>query len=357
MPIPRLDTVCLLCPEQVPPSHASLRVISAFNPGVVELGERIGLLVRIAETPVETRPGFVGLPRYASGRSEPVIDWLPESAIERIDPRVVRLKENGAIRLTFVSHLRWVLLDSTGKRVEQIDPHPTFYPQTEWETYGVEDPRITPLDGQYYFTYVAVSPHGACTALASTSDFRTFTCHGIVFPPENKDVLLFPERVQGRYVALHRPNPNTHFHPPEMWIAYSHDLIHWGEHRPLYGGRRDWENDRVGGSTVPIRIPQGWLEIYHSNQKARHEAGVGTYTASAMLLDPDDPARVLAISEEPILVPEADFERNGFVPNVVFPTGLVVRGERVLLYYGTADTCTAVAELALEAIVHSLREV
>ncbi len=349
----RYDTVCLLRPEDIPPSHSSLRVISAFNPGVAQVGETVWLLVRVAEAPAETRPGSVGLPRYVPGEPEPVIDWLPDTAIEPIDPRVVRLRK-GYIRLTFVSHLRLVKLDESGKRVEWISPTPAFLPATEWETFGVEDPRITWLEGKYYFTYVAVSPHGACTALASTTDFVQFTRHGIIFPPENKDVLLFPERVGGEYVALHRPNPNTHFHAPEMWLSYSPDLIRWGRHQPLYGGGRAWEDDRVGGSTVPVRIPQGWLEIYHSNQKSPTGTGVGTYTASAMLLDAENPAQVLGVSRQPILVPEAEFERQGFVPNVVFPTGMVLRDDRALIYYGTADTCTGVVELSLKEILESL---
>ena len=182
MPVQRLDTVCLIRPEEVPPSHESLRVISVFNPGVAQVGDEVWLLVRVAEAAREQRPGFVGLPRYAPGDADPLIDWLPEEAVEPIDPRVVRLRAAGHIRLTFVSHLRLVKLDSTGKRVREIAPAPTMRPETAWETYGVEDPRITLLDGRYYFTYVAVSPHGACTALASTRDFQTFTRHGIVFP-------------------------------------------------------------------------------------------------------------------------------------------------------------------------------
>lgn len=350
MAVPRLETVCLLCPEAIPPSHPALQVVSVFNPGVAEYDGRIVLLARVAETPRESRPGWVGLPRYVPGDTEPHIDWVPESEVERLDPRVVRLRQTGTIRLTFVSHLRLVWLDPTGTRVEAVDPTPTFYPETEWEAYGVEDPRITVLDGRFYFTYVAVSPHGACTALASTTDFKQLTRHGILFPPENKDVLLFPERIQGEYVALHRPNPNTHFHPPEIWIAYSPDLIRWGRHRPLYGGRRHWENDRVGGSTVPLRLPEGWLEIYHSNRKAEREAGVGTYTASALLLDSTHPERVLKVSQEPILEPTEPFERAGFVPNVVFPTGLILQGNTVLLYYGAADTCTGVVRLRLADI-------
>lgn len=354
MAIPRLATVCLLRPEEVPPSHPDFQVVSVFNPGVAAVGERVALLVRVAETPREHRAGFVGLPRYAPGEPTPHMDWLPESEVEPIDPRVVRLRTTGTIRLTFVSHLRLAWLDSTGIRVESISPTPTFLPETEWETYGVEDPRITSLDGRFYFTYVAVSPHGACTALASTGDFQHFTRHGIIFPPENKDVLLFPERIHGEYAALHRPNPNTHFHPPEMWIAYSRDLIDWGRHRPLYGGGREWENDRVGGSTVPVRLPEGWLEIYHANHKARGEAGVGTYTASAMLLDAEAPERVLKVSHEPILVPSEPFEQEGFVPNVIFPTGLLLRDDEALLYYGAADTCTGVARLRLSDILETL---
>lgn len=354
MPVQRLDTVCLIRPEEVPPSHESLRVISVFNPGVAQVGDEVWLLVRVAEAAREQRPGFVGLPRYAPGDADPLIDWLPEEAVEPIDPRVVRLRAAGHIRLTFVSHLRLVKLDSTGKRVREIAPAPTMRPETAWETYGVEDPRITLLDGRYYFTYVAVSPHGACTALASTRDFQTFTRHGIVFPPENKDVLLFPERIRGEYAALHRPNPNTHFHAPEMWIAYSPDLIRWGRHQPLYGGGREWENDRVGGSIPPIRVKEGWLEIYHATHRAPREKGVGVYTAAAMLLHPDEPERILKVGVEPILVPEADFEREGFVPNVIFPTGAVRRDDSLLIYYGAADACTGVVELSFQEVLDEL---
>ncbi len=350
MPVPRLDTVCLLHPEEVPPSHESLRVLSVFNPGVAQVGDEVWLLVRVAEAPRERRPGFVGLPRYVPGKPPPHIDWLPEHAVEPIDPRVVRLRATGHIRLTFTSHLRLVKLDTTGKQVQQIAPAPTMRPETEWESYGVEDPRITPLNGRYYFTYVAVSPHGACTALASTTNFQTITRHGIIFPPENKDVLLFPERIQGEYTALHRPNPNTHFHPPEMWIAYSPDLIRWGRHQPLYGGGRDWESDRVGGSVPPLRLPEGWLEIYHATRRPPDGQGVGIYTAAAMLLHPDEPAHILKLSAEPLLVPEADFEREGFVPNVIFPTGAILRDDQLLIYYGAADTCTGVVELSLQQV-------
>ena len=162
------------------------------------------------------------------------------------------------------------------------------------EEFGVEDPRITALDGRYYFTYVAVSRHGAATALASTTDFRDFERHGIIFCPENKDVVLFPEKVEGEFVALHRPNAATPFCRPEMWVARSPDLVRWGRHECLHGGDAEWETGRVGAGTPPVRVEGGWLEIYHGNRQPTRPGEVGRYSTGLLLLDHDNPARILA---------------------------------------------------------------
>ena len=127
-----------------------------------------------------------------------------------------------------------------------------FLPDSEMEEFGVEDPRITALGGRYYFTYVAVSRHGAATALASTTDFRQFERHGIIFCPENKDVVLFPEQVGGEFVALHRPNAATPFCRPEMWVARSPDLVRLGPPRLPARRRR-----RVGDRPRRRRNPAG----------------------------------------------------------------------------------------------------
>jgi predicted GH43/DUF377 family glycosyl hydrolase len=184
--------------------------------------------------------------------------------------------------------------------------------------------------------------------------------HGIVFCPENKDVVLFPERIDGQYVALHRPNAATPFGAPEMWIARSADLVHWGSHAPLVGDSvawkgAAWEGDRVGGGTPPIRTDRGWLAFYHGSKRSATAGKVGAYSAGALLLDLNDPSRVVHRSREPIFVPETDFERNGFVPNVVFPTGIVERDDVIHVYYGAADTCTAVAEISSGDLLASLR--
>ena len=309
------------------------------------------MLVRVAERPHEKRPGFTGLPRWDAAEGL-TIDWVPDAEWEPVDARVVRRKADGLVRLTFISHLR-VVRCGDGRAVREIT-NVTFRPQDELEEFGVEDPRITALNGRFYFTYVAVSRHGPATALASTTDFCTFDRHGIIFCPENKDVVLFREQTGGSYAALHRPVCGTPFTRPEMWVARSPDLLHWGAHVPLSLSGSEWQSGRVGAGAPPVRVPDGWLEIYHGNRRPTRPGEVGTYYGGALLLDATDPARVLKRTAEPFMVPEADFEREGFVPNVVFPTGVVEAGENLLVYYGAADAVTAVAEFEMRELFEAL---
>jgi predicted GH43/DUF377 family glycosyl hydrolase len=349
MTVRRLSTRLLLRPEDMPPSRDDFEVVGVFNPGAVRAGNEVVLLVRVAERPRERRPGFTGLPRWdpAGGLT---VDWVPDVELDPVDPRVVRRKADGLVRLNFTSHLR-VVRCGEGRAVREITSV-TFRPQAEVEEFGVEDPRITPIADGFYFTYVAVSRHGPATALAFTADFRTFERSGVIFCPENKDVVLFPARLcgaetfSGSWAALHRPVCGTPFTRPEIWVASSDDLQHWGWHRPLTIGGGAWQSGRVGAGAPPLRVADGWLEIYHGNQQPTRPGEVGTYYGGALLLSPDDPARVLRRTPEPFFVPEADFEVAGFVPNVVFPTGVVRDGDLLLLYYGAADAFTAVAEFS-----------
>jgi predicted GH43/DUF377 family glycosyl hydrolase len=351
MTIRRLNTRLLLRPEDVPPSRDDFEVVGVFNPGAVRAGDEVVLLVRVAERPRERRPGLTGLPRWdaAGGLT---VDWVADEELEPIDPRVVRRKADGLVRLTFTSHLR-VVRCGGGRAVREITGV-TFRPQGEVEEYGVEDPRITPLGGRFYFTYVAVSRHGPASALASTADFRTFERHGVVFCPENKDVVLFPETIGGAYAALHRPVCGTPFTRPEMWVARSPDLIHWGLHAPLVVSGGEWQSGRVGAGAPPVRVPGGWLEIYHGNRQPTRPGEVGAYYGAALLLDADDPGRVLRRSPGPVFAPEAEFEVTGFVANVVFPTGVVQDGEVLLVYYGAADAFTAVTEFSMRQLLDAM---
>jgi beta-1,2-mannobiose phosphorylase / 1,2-beta-oligomannan phosphorylase len=336
----------LVGPEDVPPSGAEFQVVGAFNPAAVSFNGGVVLLVRVAQLLVEESEGEFLLPRHEPGRGY-VVDRFPTGEIDPRDRRVVQVRATGAARLTSVSHLR-VVYCGDGRRVERLGA--ALHPEAEYEEFGMEDPRITPIGGRFYITYVAVSRHGAATALASTADFQTFERHGLIFPPENKDVMLFPEQIGGQYFALHRPVCAIPFTGPEMWLARSPDLVHWGGHTPLYRGNMAWESGRVGGGAPPVRTERGWLALYHGNIRPTRIGQVGAYCAGAMLLDGDDPSRILQVASAPVMEPTETYEREGFVPDVVFPTGVVEREGRLLVYYGAADACTAVGEIAWEEL-------
>jgi len=347
----RLFNKCLLRPSDFRPSQDDLEVIGAFNPGAIAFQNGVVILVRVAEQAKERRPGLTPLPRWDSQAKRIVIDWEKDHDLTPVDVRVVRKNRDGLVRLTFISHLR-VVHSGTGRTIDLIDGI-KFFPETDYEEFGVEDPRITPIDGKFYFTYVAVSRHGAATALASTTDFVSFSRHGIIFCPENKDVVLFPEKIGGEYIALHRPNAATPFTKPEMWLASSPDLMHWGHNEHFLGGSSAWDIGRIGAGTPPIRTAQGWLEIYHGNSRRQEDSGIGAYSGGLLLLDAQQPRRIIAAAGQ-VILPEADYERQGFVPNVVFPTGIFEQGTCMLVYYGAADTYSAVLEFSLAEILNLL---
>jgi predicted GH43/DUF377 family glycosyl hydrolase len=349
--IQRLATHLLLRPEDVPPSHPDWEVIGVFNPGVIRVGDDTIIVARVAERPREQRKGWTAHPYHSLDKGY-VVDWVANEHLAADDPRVVRHLETGMLRLTFVSHLR-VARSRDGRKIDKIED-PVFLPITEYESYGVEDPRITIIDGRCYITYVAVSCHGPATALASTTDFKKFERHGVIFCPENKDVVLLPDRVDGQYVALHRPLGGTRFCRPEMWIARSPDLVNWGSHRYLFGGAGDWEDGRVGAGAPPFAVPEGWLEVYHGNRRPEVVGEVGAYCGGAMLLAKDDPERVLRVSREPILQPQLEFEMEGFVAQVVFPTAVLEEEDRLLIYYGASDKYCAMAEVSRREVLRSL---
>lgn len=351
MILPRRFEKLLLTPADLSPSREDFEVVGVFNPGVVRAGGEVMMLVRVAERPREVRRGFTPLPRWDADAGL-TVDWVDDDDLRPIDPRVVERKADGLVRLTFTSHLQVVRLGD-GRSVREATGA-RFVPEGAMEEFGVEDPRITELDGRYYFTYVSVSRHGACTSLASTVDFRSFERHGVIFCSENKDVVLFPERIGGAFAAIHRPNPATPFNRPEMWVASSPDLKHWGRHACLHGGGGEWETGRVGAGTPPVAVDDGWLEIYHGNRRPIRPGEVGAYSTGVLLLDRDDPSRVLRRTPGSIFEPTADFERRGFVPDVVFPTGIVDSPDGWLVYYGAADSSTAVVEFARDDVMGAL---
>ncbi|TWU46959.1 glycoside hydrolase family 130 protein [Rubripirellula reticaptiva] len=349
--LPVAASTLLLGPCDVQASCGDWEVIGVFNPAVAMVADETVMLARVAERTSEQRTGWTPLPHWSStGTAE--VDWVRDGDVSHTDARVVAIKNGGNLRLTSVSHLQIFRSGVSGERTWQRSG--AILPEGPWEEFGIEDPRITKIDNTYWITYVAVSRFGAATALMSSPDLATFQRHGIVFPSENKDVVLFPRRIEGDFVALHRPNPHSHFSPPQIWLARSPDLIHWGRHEFVLGGVQAWEGDRVGSGTPPILCDEGWLTLYHGSTPTNVPGTVGRYCAGALLLDRDRPQRVLARSSKPIMQPTTDFETSGFVPNVVFPTAMLDRGDELEVFYGAADTTVASSRFSKQSLLDSL---
>lgn len=216
-----------------------------------------------------------------------------------------------------------------------------------YETQGIEDPRATCIDGVHYIMYTATSNYGHRIALARTEDFHTYERIALVSPPGNKDGVLFPEKIDGHYVRLDRPIGKG---VGSIWVSYSKDLRSWGRHKVVICPRPGyWDAFRVGASVPPIRTEHGWLEIYHGTQMT---SSGPIYRTGSVLLDLDDPSKVISRCSIPILSPREIYERVGDVGNVVFACGAIVEPDgEVKLYYGGADTCVCVATARLDEII------
>jgi predicted GH43/DUF377 family glycosyl hydrolase len=336
----------IIGPNDVKPSRKDFEVIGVFNAGVTRSEDETILLLRVAERPLSEHPDVVLVGVYDANQGDIITKEFSKDDAENdfSDPRlIIRPTET---YLTSISHLR-VARSADGINFD-IEESPAIAPANDYETFGIEDPRISIIDGTYYISYVAVCPFGVTTCLASTKDFISFERHGVIFCPENKDVALFPERVDGKYYALHRP-VSPLFKRNEIWIAESGDLRCWGNHRCLMGPRAGfWDERKIGGSAVPFKTDQGWLEIYHGADRDNR------YCLGAVLLDAKQPEKIIARAEKPILEPEADYETEGFFGNVVFSCGLLYEDDKLRIYYGVADTSIAYAQISLQDVLENL---
>ena len=240
----------------------------------------------------------------------------------------------------------------------QVQPQPCF----EWsdgEIIRAYDPRLTVLDDRCAMTFAVDTVHGIRGGIALTHDFEEFEVLSLT-APDNRNLALFPERIDGRFFRLERPFPvygRLGMERFDVWISTSPDLVYWGKHHLLLGVEDvPFANLKIGPAAPPVRTPQGWLTIFHAvdfdasrGKNGWEETWQKRYTAGLMLLDLDDPRKVSGLYREPLLVPEASYETGGgFRNNVIFPGGMILEehGE-VKLYYGAADTvvCLATAQL------------
>jgi len=351
----------LLTPGEFTPTDLRFEVIGVFNPGAIHCRDEIILLVRVAEGVTEKRNGFVGSPRSICKNSaiNYEIDWLEtETGGGSSDYRKPKLKIGGQ-RLSFISHLELVKLTADGKKVKSIEKHPQLFGINENEEFGIEDPRITKIEDTYYITYVAVSRHmGVNTSLMSTSDFKQFQRHGIIFCWENKDVVLFPEKVNGYFHAFHRPVGNIKLSKLAIQHASSPDLLHWGNHQlVLQAGSSEFASGRIGAGPPPIKTEKGWLTIYHGVRYRNSDDPFGIYTAGVLLTALDAPWKVLAHSKKPFFVADESFEKDGYVQDVVFPTGIVSHEsdpDQIQVFYGCSDSNVAMKKISITALLNSL---
>lgn len=334
----------LLSPKDLKPSRAGLEITCLLNPGVFTFQGKTWLLVRVAERPKQEED-VISFPILKGDGIEIMEISTNDPELNAGDPRVIKYK--GVDYLTTLSHLR-LLCSEDGINFYEPEGYPLLQGQTGQEAFGVEDCRVALLDGTYYLTYTAVSAQGVGVGLRKTKDWKNFESEGMIIPPHNKDCAIFEEKVNDKFFALHRPS-SVDIGGNYIWIAESPDGIHWGKHKCIITTRKDsWDSARVGSGAAPIKTEKGWLEIYHGANSAHR------YCLGAFLLDLNDPSILLARTDEPIMIPTADYELIGFFGQVVFTNGHVLNGDELTIYYGAADEFVCAAKFSITEILTSL---
>ena len=338
----------LLSPADIPASREGLEITCLLNPGVFQFEGKTWLIVRVAERPKqkENRISFPILTE--TGAIEIIEIPLDDPELDASDARVINYK--GVDYLTTLSHLR-LLCSEDGRKFYEPENYPPLVGEGMLETFGIEDCRVALLDGKYYLTFTSVSPNGVGVGLRTTTDWKNFEKHGLILPPHNKDCAIFEEKINGLYYALHRPS-SVDIGGNYIWLTSSPDGLHWGNHHCIIKTRTGlWDSKRVGAGAAPIKTEKGWLSIYHG-ANAEHQ-----YCLGAFLMDLEDPSKVIARTEEPIMVPSTSYELSGFFGNVVFTNGHIVQadGETVTIYYGASDEFVCGAEFSIAAIYSFLK--
>ena len=276
-----------------------------------------------------------------------------------------------------------IAVSKDGVHFERLSDAPVFDADlTREDAGGFEDPRISKIDGVYFITYASrfktvgryfdpneyseqymaeVRPevypafariNHTVSYLAMTHDFKTFKRLGRITDSryDDRDVFLFPERVNGKYVRISRPKfGDGRVKMPSVWITFSDDLIEWGEPELLMTGAEWWETARIGGAAPPIKTESGWLMLYHGVAEKD-----SYYRVGAVLLDLNDPRKILARTKDYIMEAETPYEVNGFYNGCVFPTSAVLRGDDILIYYGCADRFVGLARAKCSELLEYL---
>jgi predicted GH43/DUF377 family glycosyl hydrolase len=235
----------------------------------------------------------------------------------------------------------------------KVNEKPFMIPSTvgifkEYEAYGVEDPRITFVDGEYLITYSAYSRHGVRIGLAKTKDFKSVERFSLITESDYRNVVIFPEKFEGLYARLDRPH--SEISPWSIWISYSPDLKYWGESKLIMKPLQyHWDEMKIGPGAPPIKTSRAWLSIYHGVFPTMDGS---VYRLGVALHDLEDPSKIIAVGDEWILQPEEVYEITGYVHNVVFTCGAVPEEDgSVKIYWGGADKVMCMGTSNLEDLV------
>ena len=338
----------LLTPADLHPSHEGMEITCLLNPGVFQYEGKTWLIVRVAERPSQ-KENLISFPIISSKGGIEIIEIAKDDPdLISTDARVINYK--GVDYLTTLSHLR-LMCSEDGIHFYEREGYAPISGKGDLETFGIEDCRVTFLENKYYLTFTSVSDNGVGVGLKTTTDWKIFKSFGMMLPPHNKDCAIFSEKINGLYYALHRPS-SVDIGGNYIWLAQSPDGIHWGNHKCIIKTRENsWDSVRVGAGAAPIKTEKGWLEIYHgANQN--HQ-----YCLGAFLMDSNDPSKIIARTEEPIMVPSASYEVSGFFGNVVFTNGHIVNpdGDTLTIYYGASDEFVCGAHFSINEICSLLK--
>lgn len=369
----------LIKPSDLTPSSKYFEIIGTLNPGVIRLANGdIVMYVRVIEKLIKTQdkkyfysPRLIGEHKY-----QVKVDKFRRDLVENSSDLDFLFKD-GTKRLTFISHLRRVILDKTGFKIKSIDKKPSFFGLAWDGELGIEDPRITKINNLYIMTYVSLSKAvNVSTSYAISNDCINWYRRGVIFNEQNKDVVVFPEMINEAYVAIERPEGSFQFTHPHMWVSYSKDMESWGRQHPLeISKKNEWDSGKVGAGAPPIKTEKGWLLIYHGviepkRVKIREsivkrmqindifEETDTLYCVGAALLDLKNPNKILSKTPVPLLFPLRKYEVDPFEgKGVIFPTGLVIDEDRkdVLLFCGAGDKFTIVKKIELSRIMKKLK--
>ncbi len=264
------------------------------------------------------------------------------------------IKHSGEYIMVFRSHLlngRSILglARSSDGFSFSADPKPFMTPANEgifgvYEEYGIEDPRITFIEGEFLITYSAYSRHGVRIGLAKTVDFKSVERVSLITEADYRNVVIFPERINGLYARLDRPH--SQISPWSIWISWSPDLRYWGDSKIIMKPvQYHWDEMKIGPGPPPIKTDKGWLNIYHGVFQTMDGS---VYRLGVALHDLADPSVIISVADEWILQPEENYELTGYVHNVVFCCGAVPESDgSVKIYWGGADKvmCGGVAKI------------